>query len=248
MASAPANSEPDPYEVVDPRVVANLLERMATQRVLLNAALPGGGTLLSAVLHVDAAKKFIVLDATQDPAAERLALGQPELRFTGRVDRVDSRFVTGPLQRVAWEGYSAYRAPLPKSLRYMQRREYFRVDIPYGHHAVCQLLVGADENSPSRELRARVYDISAGGLSLLIPQGEEGVLALGTRFNTCRLTLPESNPAIVSVRVRRKFRSAGRGGQSCAGCEFVDLMPAAENIIQRYLMRLERERVARSRE
>jgi c-di-GMP-binding flagellar brake protein YcgR len=111
------------------------------------------------------------------------------------------------------------------------------------------VVTAADADNPPRDFRTRVHDISGGGVSLLVPPGAESFLAQGIRFAACKLLLPESTPALVSLRVRRNFRISRRIGPSitCAGCEFVDLLPNAQTIIQRYLMRLDRERISRER-
>jgi len=250
MAESPNIAVDARFGVEDPEQIAHLLRRMVEQRSMLEASLPGSGPgLLSAVLDVDERRRQVVLDATPHAAVERIALAQPQLGFSARVDRVDVRFYTGPLVKIMFEGMPAYRAPLPESMRYLQRREFFRIEVPAAHPAYCQILVPADDDHPPRDLRTRVYDISAGGMSLFVPIGEDKVLTGGAHFGACRLMLPDANPILVGLRVRRNFRISRRGAisQTCAGCEYVDLMPAAQSVIQRYLMRLDRERIAREK-
>lgn len=251
MAS-PHDADPDDrFALSDPLQIRTLLGRMVDQRSLIDAPLPGNGpSLLTSILEVDESRERLVLDTSPDPAVERLLLAQPSLQFSSRIDRVDIRFECGPLQRIEWERLPAYSAPIPATVRYMQRREYFRIAVPAAQPVYCQLGAHADADSPPRELRTRVHDISAGGLSLLVPMGEEASMAPGTLFATCRLLLPDSQPVMVGLRVRRLFRAGHRaaGSKGCAGCEYLKLSPAAETAIQRYMMRLERERIARERQ
>lgn len=247
---SPSDTDPDDrFTISDEQQIRTLLKRMIEQRSLVDAPLPGSGpSLLTSVLAIE--RDRLVLDASPDPAIERLALAQQELAFSSRIDRVDIRFSSGPLQRASWERLPAYTTDIPDSVRYMQRREYFRLAIPAAQPVTCQVLVPADEDMPPHEFRTRVNDISIGGLSLVIPFGEEAAMAPGARFGTCRLLLPETPPVTISLRVRRLFRAGHRSGASkgCAGCEYVDLPSAAETAIQRYMMRLERERIARERQ
>lgn len=238
------------FGVDDPRSIGLLLRRMVEQRSMLEAALPGGGPgLLTAILEVDERSNRLLFDASPHASVERIVLAQPQIAFSARVDRVDVRFATGPFRKVEFEGMAAYQAPLPTQMRYLQRREFFRIEVPPGHAAYCQLLVPARQDSPPRDIRTRVFDISGGGLSLFVPPGSDDVLTGGERFSGCRLTLPEHPPIQVNLRVRRNFRIGRKQAisQTCAGCEYLDLAPSAQIVIQRYLMRLDRERIARDK-
>lgn len=238
------------YGVDDRPTILLLLRRMIEQRSMLEAPVPGGGPgLLSVLLDIDERRGQLVLDASPHAHVERVVLAQPEIAFVTRVDKVNVRFSTGPLVKQTFEGMPAYRAPIPDSLRYMQRREFFRIEVPTSQGATCQIMVPATANQPPHDIRTRVFDISGGGLSLVVPPGDDGILTGGARFAACKLNLPESSPILVGLRVRRNFRVQRRGQLSitCAGCEYVDLAPNAQTVIQRYLMRLDRERIARER-
>jgi flagellar brake protein len=249
MASPQDADQDERFLLSDPHEIRTLLKRMIDQRSLIDAALPGHGpSLLTSVLAIHDDDELI-LDASPDPGIERRALAEDELGFASRIDRIGIRFRTGPLQRVTWDRLPAYTAPLPQSVRYMQRREYFRLDIPLAHPVSCHVLVPSGDDVVRHEFRARVNDISVGGLSMVIPPGEELAVTPGARFGICRLQLPDNPPVLIGLQVRRLFRAGARSGvsRSCAGCEFVDISPAAETAIQRFMMKLERERIARER-
>jgi c-di-GMP-binding flagellar brake protein YcgR len=238
------------FGVTDPAAIEVLLRRMIEQRSMLEAPLGSGESgFLSALLELDARRQTLILDASPHAHVERRVLQSEQLTFTSRVDKVNVRFSTGPFEKIQFEGMPAYRTGLPDELKYIQRREYFRITVPAAHPAYCQVVTAASADHPPRDFRTRVHDISGGGVSLLVPIGAEDVLTPGAHFAACKLLLPESSPALVTLRVRRSFRVSRRGGPShvCAGCEFEDLLPNAQTIVQRYLMRLDRERIARER-
>lgn len=238
------------FGVSQPQAILQLLRKMRDQRSMLEAPLPGPGTgLLSVLLDIDTRHDRLLLDASPHAHVERRVLEADSLDFATRVDKVNVRFSTGPFQKVQFEGMPAYSAPLPERMAYIQRREYFRIEVPTGHAAYCQVVAPADAENPPREFRTPIHDISGGGVSLLVPIGAEALLTPGERFAACKLLLPECPPALVSLRVRRSFRVNRRNGPSlvCAGCEFIDLLPNAQTTVQRYLMRLDRERIARDR-
>ena len=63
------------------------------------------------------------------------------------------------------------------------------------------------------------------------------------------LRLPDTAPIPARLVVRNLFRITRRGGAEVlrAGCEFADLPRGAEDVIQRYILRVERTRNARER-
>ena len=250
MASSEDISTDGRFGVTEPKAILLLLRRMIEQRSMLEAPLSGGSSgLLSVILDIDDRHEQLVLDASPHAHVERRVLEAEELAFATRVDKVNVRFVTGPFEKIRFEGMPAYRAPIPSELKYIQRREYFRIEVPGNHPAYCQVVSPPDAENPPRDFRTRIHDISGGGVSLLVPIGAEDLLTPGAHFAACKLMLPEAPPALVTLRVRRSFRVGRRGGPShvCAGCEFEDLLPNAQTVVQRYLMRLDRERIARER-
>ena len=97
-------------------------------------------------------------------------------------------------------------------------------------------------------VEASVLDISGGGLSITIPS-EGMVVEPDMEFGNCRLMLPETGAIVTSLRVRNLFRITNRDGSITlrAGCEFTHLSSAMASTIQRYILKVERERNARER-
>ena len=63
------------------------------------------------------------------------------------------------------------------------------------------------------------------------------------------LVLPDFGTIVTRLRIRNIFQVTNRTGVTMmrAGCQFVNLSASAENTIQRYILKTERERNARSR-
>jgi c-di-GMP-binding flagellar brake protein YcgR len=61
--------------------------------------------------------------------------------------------------------------------------------------------------------------------------------------------LPETGAIVTSLRVRNLFRITNRDGSIMlrAGCEFIHLSSSMASTIQRYILKVERERNARER-
>ena len=130
----------------------------------------------------------------------------------------------------------------------LQRREYYRLIASNPHSLSCLIPVSSGGEKRMVSMEATVLDISSGGLAILLPPNEP-TLEPETILNDCRLMLPETGPIVTSLRVRNIFRITNRDGSTMlrAGCEFTDLPASMASTIQRYILKVERERNARER-
>jgi c-di-GMP-binding flagellar brake protein YcgR len=91
-----------------------------------------------------------------------------------------------------------------------------------------------------------VIDISGGGLGVMAPP--EGLeFETDHLFENCRIELPDVGTVLATLRVCNVFEFTTRSGVKSkrAGCQFVDLPGQMLTLIQRYIIRIERERKAR---
>jgi c-di-GMP-binding flagellar brake protein YcgR len=94
-----------------------------------------------------------------------------------------------------------------------------------------------------------VYDISLGGLSLVLNARIPG-FDIGTIYNNCELDLREYGviPLVLKVRNQLVARSTSGAEQRRVGVEFVELDSRAQTLVQRYIAQQERERRAMGRD
>jgi c-di-GMP-binding flagellar brake protein YcgR len=96
-----------------------------------------------------------------------------------------------------------------------------------------------------KTIDAHIGDISGGGLGVIsIPL--DIPLETGLQLG-CRIELPEVGTVTGTVMVRSVFEMVTRSGAKSqrAGCEFVKLPGPMLTLIQRYIIKVERERKAR---
>lgn len=95
----------------------------------------------------------------------------------------------------------------------------------------------------------QVYDISLGGLSLVLNARIPG-FDIGTIYNNCELDLREYGviPLVLKVRNQLVARSTSGAEQRRVGVEFVELDSRAQTLVQRYIAQQERERRAMGRD
>ena len=97
-----------------------------------------------------------------------------------------------------------------------------------------------------RSVEARVYDIGLGGVALLVQPGEIPV-EIGTCHENCRIALPDAGNIVVTLEIRSVLETKLMNGKAALriGCQFVRPSAATSSLIQRYTMRIERDRKRR---
>jgi c-di-GMP-binding flagellar brake protein YcgR len=203
----------------------------------------GNDFLLTSVLAVD--DSGITLDLGSDAQTNRKALASAKLIFVSSHERVKIQFSTTQLVEARHEGRPAFRTPLPESLLRLQRREYYRLTTPIANPLKCLVPVPREDGS-QRTVEVNVMDISGGGVAVVVPP--EGVpFAPDMRFENCRIDLPEAGTVTATLEVRNVFEVTLRSGTRVrrAGCRFLHLPGPMASMIQRYIIKVERQRKAK---
>jgi len=196
---------------------------------------------ITALLAVDGPAGFLILDSSKELAANRRLLTSSRIAFVTSQDKVKIQFEVGNVAAIQYEDRPALRIPMPETLLKFQRREYYRVPTLGTKPLKC--VIPLPEAAP---LALSVIDISLGGVSVTgYPEGS--AVEPGMTLENCRIDLAEMGALTTTLQVRNTFETPLRNGAVSrrAGCMFVKLPPAAEAMLQRYIIRLERDRRAR---
>lgn len=186
----------------------------------------------------------LLLDLGASPEMNSKALEARKLFCVTQLDKVKIQFILRGLERIETKGGPAFRAALPDSVLRLQRREYYRLATPIVRPLKC-VMAFPPENGEPRTLEAQIGDISGGGLGVVsIPL--DVPIQTGQQLG-CRIDLPEVGVVAGTVAVRSVFESVARNGvrSQRAGCEFLKLPGLMLTLIQRYIIKVERERKAR---
>ncbi|THF64156.1 flagellar brake protein [Pseudothauera rhizosphaerae] len=236
------------YLLHEPRQIKQILRALVDNRALITTYLPSGNqSFLTAMLALIDDEERLVFDASKEGAVNRRVAEAEELICATQVDGIKIQFPLDDIQEVTFEGRDAFLAARPDRLLRLQRREFYRLVAPITHALNCVIPL-AQKDGPPRRLEVRVLDISGGGLAIAVP-ADEDVFSPGREFGDCRITLPDFGAITVRIKVRNLFRVTNRNGVEVlrAGCQFVDLPASANNLIQRYIFKVERDRSARER-
>lgn len=187
----------------------------------------------------------LYLDLGASSEMNRKALDAKKLFCVTQLDKVKIQFILRGLQRVETKDGPAFFAALPDSVLRLQRREYYRLATPITRPLKCTIAFPPPPQGERRIFEASLGDISGGGIGVIsIPL--DIPIETGLEL-TCKIDLPEVGIVSGTIIVRSVSEARTRSGikSKRAGCEFVKLPGAMLTLIQRYIIKVERERKAR---
>ena len=230
------------YLLRSPREVLAVLRQVVAQGDLITIYFNSGKDfLLTTLLEVN--DKEALFDRGSNEEMNQRALAAEKLFCITRHDKVKLQFILPGVREIQHQGRSAFAALLPETLLRLQRREYFRLHTPITRPLICRIPAAMTDGSV-QVYEHNVIDISLGGMSL---QVGEVPFETGQEWNDCTIDLPQIGVLNVSLRIVNFYDITLRTGQRSqrVGCRFVDIPASSQNLIQRYIVRIERERKAR---
>lgn len=192
--------------------------------------------ILTAVLGVVKERNLVVLDVGPDDETTRKAIAANKLVCTTKNMGVPVKFTVENLQSAKYQGKPAIAAPLPESLYRLQRREFFRVQVPRINAPTCKIPLGEEKGS----VTLQAVDISVGGLCLLAPE-DTFRSELHTLYKNCLLTLPDFGELTVDIEIRNKgtFFTSKNETIPRLGAAFLNLTQQDNLYLQRYIYHLQ---------
>ena len=236
-----SSEEADRYLIHQPVEVERILhEVMANKNIVTAYADDSKDFMLTSIVGVDPVKRAVYLDYGADEEMNARLLASQEVTLTTSHGQVRVQFTAAGLEKALLGGEPALRMALPTELLRLQRREYYRLVTSLANPIKC--IISTEQG----DLEAVVVDISIGGVGVLAYQ-KDLPLHIDRSYHGCRITIPGIGPFAVSLNVRSVFHVTLRNGRRSnrAGCQFIDLPSSLETEIQRYIMRLDRERRGR---
>lgn len=221
--------------------------RAMRQKGALISLYPGEGprSFLTTLLAVEEEPDALIFDVSRHDHDNAAAVESRRPVFITRVDKVRMQFTVPGLEPVTHDGGPALKSTLPERLLRLQRRDYFRLTAPVNPRIHCVLPL-RDETGREQAIEIKLLDISAGGIAVLVPPLGISFVPDAV-FHNVRMALPEVGEITTSLKVRNVFSITQRDGTAHlrAGCEFVNLASKSAGLLQRFIMKLERERSLR---
>src|SRR5450830_218369 len=233
------------FEVGSRREILALLRGIAEKKQMIRMLpLVDSEMCVTTILHVDTDTDTILLDRPSDPEeTARLMSGRP-VSFETTLDNIRIIFGTESMQLAMLDAVPALKIALPASLIRLQRREFYRMQTPVGNPV--KVVITMPEEQGGGEASFPLADISCGGIAILDNRFVLGD-SIGHEYGGCRIDLPEIGPILTGLQIRnsQEMTLMNNKANRRLGCQFIDISASAMNAVQRYIMKLERERNAR---
>ena len=236
-----------PYRIHSAREIMSFLGEIRQQRQLMRMIFSEGREkVLTSMLDIDEEQELMYIDAAPNPAQDRRIMLTQQVGFETMLDRIRIQFTASGAQRCDHDGFPALRFAIPNSLVRMQRRQSYRVNVPFARPLRCVFLPpGSDMRPLSVPLPMNVLNISVGGIAVI---DMEHFLDSrpGAIYPICQIAFP-GYPVTVALEIRHVqilTLSSGKVARHI-GCRFIEMPSQVISLVQRYIMKLEREQNAK---
>jgi c-di-GMP-binding flagellar brake protein YcgR len=237
-------AEKSDFAIYNRKEIIFILEDLAKHRPALNLDAHNGANLLTAVLKVNAADETVYLDVSGDDRINRKVVESEHLTFSTQTG-VRVRWKSEYIELVSLPDGAAFSIELPNMVERIQRREYFRLNTPQGSKAlICKIPLGEEEF-----IEIPVSDMSVGGIGLTLKGAVPPNFSQGAIMQGCSIEFPVVGPVPLNLKVCNVFvTNKTRAGEEIhhIGMEFMNLSRGAGNVVQRYMIQLESERISLS--
>ena len=199
----------------------------------------GRQSFLTVLIGISEDKDALFFDIGGSEETNRAFLKSEGCQFSAIIEGIRIQFAGHNLQLAKFEGEKVLAATLPKSLLRLQRRDAFRLQLPTTKPYICRICRGSDS-----EQALPIYDISVGGIGIVLSEVPK-VEAL-QRLENCWIDLRDSGIIPVTLEIRYIAAKETRQNKPSwhIGCKFLNLSPASETTIQRFMAKIEVERRA----
>jgi c-di-GMP-binding flagellar brake protein YcgR len=197
----------------------------------------GSNFILTAVLGVVKERNLVVLDVGPDDETTRQAIASNRLVCTTKNMGVPVKFTVENLQSAKYQGKQAIAAPLPDSLYRLQRREFFRVQVPRINAPTCEIPIDIDGES----VTLKIVDLSVGGMCMLVPEDQPFRPKLRDIYENCLIQLPDFGELTVDIEIRNQgtFYTSKNETIPRFGAAFLNLNMQNNLYLQRYIYHLQ---------
>jgi len=233
------------YSLRSSREIQRLLQSLVTHKALITAYFNAGNDfLMTSMLEVLEDDDEIILDISNNSEMNQRALSASRIICVALLDKIKIQFVIDGIKSTQFENKPAFLADMPQSVLRLQRRESYRLSLPILQPliGIAQLKTRDGKVSPTE---VHIVDISGGGVGI-VSKADEVALAAGMLLENCRIELTGIGTLTVTLVVRSVFELTLKTGvrQKRAGCQFLELSGQQDNLLQRYIIKAERERKA----
>jgi flagellar brake protein len=234
------------YLVRNAKLVFGHLTDIVKSKSLISAHFgEHNASFLTTIIDIDQKKNLMQLDCGPSTALDKQLLESKKVLFRTEVDGIKVSFSGKDIKKIQQGSDWVFSMPIPSSIFWMQRRQYYRVKIPLSHtSSYCQLAFPSEsEDDTNQIVNLPLCDISLTGFAFLVVDPKVAQrLQPDVEFIDCTLNLHSGNQAKVSFVVKNVATlrtTSAIGMQYRIGCLTRQIPASFETSVQRYMQEIE---------
>ena len=229
-----------PFAIHNRKEIVFHLEDMAKHRIAINLDTSEGTSLVTSVLGVSSEANHVYMDISPDERINNKIVKSKHVTLSTQ-GGVKVRWRSSDLLLESLPDGDAFLMPLPAVVERIQRRNYFRLNTPQGSKTLhCKIPLA------SGFFDATIVDMSVGGIGILIKGNPPSIISQGAILEGCSVAFPGGGIIPLTLKVFGVWAShqaKGAEQRHHVGLAFEKLSGGASNVIQRYMVQLEVERM-----
>jgi len=236
----------DEYLVKSPKQILTYLKLLSAEGCLISAAFgkEDKDSFLTAILDIDVKNKSITIDCGPKEYLNKRLLDSAIIKFSTRYLGIKVLFEGRKFKKAGKPGKPALMVPIPTSIYWVQRRQFYRVKSPLSKKSYCSVSIKNPEAEEETIHQLKIYDISATGFCILNDSKEiSSDLVLSAEFHNCTFALENEATLSISFEIRNKLPLNPNKPEKTEriGCLITNNSPRIESTILRYMQDIERE-------
>ncbi|CAN5298482.1 hypothetical protein BH11PSE10_BH11PSE10_05560 [soil metagenome] len=217
------------FQVQAATEIAALLRLLLQQQTRVTLSNAAGISLSSQLSSLDEQRGALNFEVRPADPVLRSLLASGEISAAAYLDDIRVQFELEELMLVNGATGATLHGPLPTQVYRFQRRQAYRVR-PSSRSPQVRLAHPEEQT----ELRARILDLSVGGLALLLPP-ELTPWPLGQILPAVRIELDRGTQFTASLRVQHVHGPSSSVGGTPVGLAFANIEPPAVRELQLYI-------------
>jgi c-di-GMP-binding flagellar brake protein YcgR len=233
-----ASEQTNPSFIVEPEKIIKLLQQVIESPPLCTVSLPNcNTTFFTSILEVQQEKSLVLFDRLTPQSGNHLLSQLGALKISTYINGVHLSFqLKGVIQDHSINPV-VYKAHLPDSIYYPQRRSSPRIEID-----INAINFQGTSRDTGLLIKGYVLDISRTGLCVDISKIGNNILS-GDKLSNCLIQLPDKNTLEFDLSLRSIRKSMFNSSQRQIGGFFNGLSMQKQNKLDRTICALERQQI-----
>lgn len=217
--------------------INSLLKRLQEARSLLTIKIEGYKQVFSsAIIKLSYKNGYFILDELKPENGDELLRKAINFEVNAQLEGITIRFPASVSEFGEEDGLPYYKAQLPETMDYHQRRAAVRIKLSAANPLIASLALG-----DATKLEGDIVDLSLGGLRINFQKPLPSTLENGNILK-CTFPLPHDKKDLFSAQIiiRVIKHESDKTNRAFIGSQFHNLTKIQERQIQRTIMTLQR--------